>query len=302
MFKTMIVSFGEGSTPAFELRFTILSGPTAQTWARFMAMSLSNKGVRERRRFSNFQADAQVELRENLQKLQDCVVELRSLSPHIEFGELDFRDPQKEINRLHIQFADRHLTDRDISRETAPVWAEFNLLLHRAESVLYREQLEARTKIKNAVINVTMYNDITEKLRAQQFANEGVLFRTFGVCYAAYPQVGRHIREIFFTKDLDIPSEHVRPFDTLSADFFIWMGHSQGHAMAIDVERQMEKWYREDGKEILKNAGLEWDLYRLGVPDIPVASLEQPLFSTHDIWALQEKIANHPYVAAIYLE
>jgi len=63
----------------------------------------------------------------------------------------------------------------------------------------------------------------------------------------------------------------------------------------------MKTWFEGEGCKVLDRAGLSWDANRLGIPEIPVASLEPIAFTTIEINRLQDRIAESQYVAEIKL-
>lgn len=295
----MLLSLGHAA-PHLELRFRILSSSQAQTWARLLEESLEAGGIQERDRFVNFHPNAFAERDEVIEVIRDTVGKLQKLHPNIEFGELDFSNIQKEVNRLHVNFADRHLVFHDLSAQSLSLWDLFNVKLHQLESVARRQAMELGSGIRNAYLNVSFSNSRRVSLKAEDF-REGVLYRNFGVCYLGYCQVGRHISELYFSKDRGVPKEHIQPFQQMGPDFRIWFGHNQGQKAGRELVANIEKWFREDESGKFAELGLQWDHNALGIPHIPVAALEEMIFSEHKITELQDQVHAHRYVSGIQL-
>lgn len=293
-YKTFVLVLGR-SAPHLELRFRILSTPIAKKWSQLLAASLCGGGIKERERFVNFSPDSKIEHENLVNSIKEISKRLSIIHPEIDFGSIDFSDTQKEVNRLHVNFADRHLVYHDLTSSSFKDWEAFNYKLHQLESVARRATIEKASGIKNALLNVTYCNSPSIKLSVDDF-KEGVLYRTFGVCYVAYSQVGRHISELFYSNDFDVPDAHIQPFDTMRADMRIWFGHNQSQTAAREFLGKIRKWFSEEWREKFEKLGLVWDCNALGIPEIPVAVLEEPIFTDERIIAMQDEIFRQSYV------
>jgi hypothetical protein len=298
--QQLTLSLGKPA-PFLELTFNVRSTRLAALWSDSVADCLKSGGLRDRFRFANFASSYQQEKEDRISAIQDILVKLHSLHPEIDFGNVDFSDPQTEVNRLHVNFADRHLIRHDMRPESLQLWSDFNSQLHLFESAIGGKMTTNNLGIRGANLTITFKDPKILPLAPDDF-DDAVLYRSFGTVYLEYSQVGRHILELFNSGDTNVPKEHIQPFSKMSADMFIWFGHNQGHSYALEVSRQLEQWFvQQKSHSPFAELQLDWNPRALGVGFIPVATLAQPMFSTCEINELQKSIGQHQYVANILM-
>jgi hypothetical protein len=298
-FQKLTLTLGK-TEPRLKLCFKIRKTKPAQLWAQCIFHAIKNGGIDERDRFCNFSIDPQEEIEKHLQVIHGLIENIKALHPEIDFGRIDFSNIQNEVNRLHVNFADRHLVKKDLLPTSEELWKEFNSRLHQMETIFRRTEIEKKVGIRNADLTLTFKGTETKDLDSEDF-EEAVLFKSFGVCYLEYSQVGRNIVELFTSKDTEVPKDHIQPFTTMSANSYFWFGHQQGHSYAKEFEAKLKDWFL-NGPIPFEKYGFSWNRKKLGIGLIPVASLEESFFSENEIRELQNEIYKRQYVFEVEVE
>ena len=113
-----------------------------------------------------------------------------------------------------------------------------------------------------------------------------------------YSQVGRHIMELYWSQDEQLPLEHIQLFKNLSSDFFVYLGPSYGHEVHLHEMTEMKKWFNKR-KKYFAQIGLSWNPQSLCVGWLPVAYLKKMHYSIPEAKALQRKISRFQKVESI---
>lgn len=306
MADSFILSLGK-KAPNLFLRFKIRNTPLAHRWRDLFVKAVSDGKIYERERFVNFNPEPESELQEKLVALSFLMAEIQKVQPEITFNDFDFNPTPiskmgDHINRLHQHFADRHLIAKDLTEKSYSLWLKFNTCLHEMESVCHRMKIEEKSGLRNAFMYLTFDNRDEDRVQlTEDDFKTGVLWRSFGTVYLAYSQVGRHIAELYFSKDLDVDPRHVDPFKYMSPNVRIWFGHNQSHSHAREYEKELREWFERDEAGLFKKLGMSWDPDRLGVKEIPIAHLAEPVFSDQEITHVQNQIFEHSYIHSIEL-
>lgn len=268
----------------------------ARAWLAAVEEALPH-GLNERDRFCGFSPDPEDEIRRQCTEITAVVDRLRPLHPEIAFGRLDFSNPQAEVNRLHVGFADRHLLRHDLNEANSKLWEELNSRLHLVEAILRGMRNREQTGISSAQFTPTFKSAPALPLGRDDF-RDAVLYKNFGTVYLEYSQVGRNFMELFVSGDTLLEDEHIQPFRKMSANCFFWFGHHQGHRAGREAEEKIKAWFHSSPIDFAR-LGYTWDRQELGIGLIPVATLEQLLFSVDEINAFQRRVAEKSLSFAI---
>ena len=298
MLSRLMIRF-KNSDSSFELDFQIRRTDLAQRWAQKIQNCLSTSVSYDRERLTSFDSP-DIEIEEYCSQVIQIIEQLRILHPEIEFGPVNFSELQKEVNRLHVQFADRHIVRNDLSSESLNLWTRFNYLLHQLELVLRTKEFTDLTQMNQASLIVSFHDPrYREELKPSDF-QDAILNLEFGGIYINYCQIGRHFYELFNSQDINIPDAHIQPFKLFSADFNIWFGTTTGpvyHRMQIE---KVKEWFLSNPR--FAELGYRWNPQELGLGYLPVARMSQGLYSLHEFRELQAKIKEHRFVESIRIE
>ena len=304
MVKTLVLHLTrtEGENPRerlekerINLRFRIRQTKLAERWAALLKQDLPY-GVRENNRFCGFYRDPKESIEREIRRINFLIERLKPLYPEIDFGKIDWTDIQKEVNRLHVRFADRHIVKKDLTKQSFQYWNDLNVALHQMEAYL-SDMRNNSQPFPCAEFTVTFHNQQKQDLSDKDYEN-AVLNRTFGQVYLNYSQVGRHIMELYQSKDETLPLEHIRPFNKMSSDFFVHFGPSYGHELHLSKLKKVKKWFFEREKQF-SQIGLSWDPQKLRLGQLPVAHLEEPLLALKEIKAFLKKMARFQKVESV---
>lgn len=302
MFKNLYVQLTSPEKPSgpgkksMDLRFHIRQTDLAQRWAQLIQKSLPH-GIRENHRFVGFCESPQMGIDKGIGQVISLIEKLKPLRPEIDFGVLDFTDVQKEVNRIHVNLVDRHLVKKDLTQKSFQYWSDLNVVLHQLESYLHDVERYSSSFIPRAHFTVTFHYQERQDLTDKDYEN-AVLNRTFGRIYLAYSELGRHIVELYWGQDSEIPLEHVQLFRKFSSDFSVHLGPSQGSGAHLQLLNQIKGWFDKKEK-FFSQIGLSWDPQRLGIGWLPVAYLEGVYDSPSEMRAFQKKVSHFQKIESI---
>ena len=284
-----MLAAADGAT--FRLRYDIRSTPAAQLWAQCLDQAKTS-GLSEPQRFLNFPEKSEGSIADLLQQLTHTINLLKGLHPELDFPSLDANDLPKTINHLHQHFAHGHLVTNLVRDNNREAWSKFNILLHSIESALGIAETKAHTGgLTNATIVFT-WKDSAKAPIPEGSYSEFVLDQVFGVAYANYSEVGRHILEIFNAGDDGLPDEHIRPSRLLSGDTRLFFGPTRGDYLTHSLNQRIEKWFRARA-ERFDRLGLHWGDPRLALGMIPVARLREQISTKTEILELVRLVSRH---------
>ena len=262
MFKNLIIYLVSPEMEHLDLRFYVLTSDLAQRWGALLKKDLPC-GIREGERFQGFNEDSKEEIDRGIRKVISLVERLKPLHPEVKFGTLDFSNIQNEVNRLHVNFADRHLLRKDLTEESFQYWNDLNVILHQLEFYLYDKRLKKGNKssVSRARFTVTFHSHEKQDLTDKDYET-AVLNRTFGDIYLTYSQIGRHIESLYWGQDNKIPLKHIQLFRKFSSDFCVYLGPSYDQSYHLYLLNEIKKWFYKEEKH-LSQIGLSWDPKRL---------------------------------------
>lgn len=280
-FEKMKIRLGNRSGQTFDLTYQIRNTKAAEIWAGCVKRS-SEKRPADDNRFYNFPNQPQFELDSLVKKLDLNLSELKKLHPELDFPKLDKSKLQESINHLHFNFAHSHHVEKRMTDLNKYAWQEFNQLLHAIESALLNEFSLRHTGLNLSHI-IFNWND-SEDLVAipEESYKDFVINFEFGLVYAHYSQVGRHIHEMYRSKDDHLDNAHIQPYRFIGANTNLWFGPTTGHGFAHTQMQAIQEWF-EQRKSRFNALGLYWGDPKLAIGRLPVARLENQLCSHTEV-------------------
>jgi hypothetical protein len=196
----MIIDIHLGKNRNYTLSYQLQEHRVAERiWQRFKE---KNFDFVSRTQFYNF-GETVDEVKE---KLNESILKIKELNPSI------FVD-SSDLNVLHRNFPDLLKTSTGDLKHWLLM---FNYHLHHLEDI---------TRYRNQRFSLAMH-DGGEPLEDSDYD----LFsptRLYGHLYMNYPQTGKHLLEIMYDNDINIPKEHIVPTRILKNDLLAWFGKDQ---------------------------------------------------------------------------
>jgi hypothetical protein len=177
-----------------------------------------------------------------------------------------------DLNMLHTNFPE---LVRDATGELRHWLSMFNYHIHHLEDI-------QRYQNKRFLFAT---QDEGEPLEQEDYA----LFsptRLPGHLYMNYPHVGKHILELFYDNDVDIPTNHIVPTSKLKNDLVAWFGEVQ-----YRDTKKIEKRVKRFCAKIAQRLPFDIDDPRLAIGHICLGELLHPVD--------EDMIAKHKYIHSI---
>lgn len=172
-----------------------------------------------RTEFHNF-GESRAEIRN---KMNASVQKIKQMRPNV-FTDAD------DLNALHKNFPDMMKTaEGDLKNELSA----FNYYLHHLEDF-------DRGKVQDPWFLCAAKNDDGEPLEKEDYNLFTPIYMKNHL-YMNYPHIGKHLLEIYYDKDLDVPEDHIKPHSLIKNTFVCWLG------------RNGRPWRREALTEKVKN-------------------------------------------------
>lgn len=292
----VVVASPDGRTK--DLSFLVQNRASAQIWAGCLAKAIP-EGLRETKRFNNFPGQKRSQLNFILDDLQTVIVRLKRLHPTLEFPALDLQDLQNSVNNLHFNFAHGHHVTKHINSSNSDLWGEFNILLHTTESVLRNQKHYESTGLHNARIDFTWQNCHAVPIPEESYVDFTIRF-DFGTVFLNYAQVGRHIYEMYWAQDDHLADEHILPQRVISANTTIFLGPTMGHEAEKRMLADIEKWFAERQARF-NRLGFFWGDPKLALGRIPVARIEEPLYTVSEISQFVSELSAYNEVQSVHV-
>ena len=185
------------------------------------------------------------------QKLDESIEHIKRLKPEIFVGGDD-------LNRLHENFPDNVHNE---SGELRHWLSMFNYHLHHLEDI-------SRYKNRRFLLSTSAGGSGAESLHDSDYD----LFsptRLNNHLYMNYPHVGKHIIELYYDNDIDVPANHIQPTHILKPDLLAWFAKDQ---VATDQQKFVKKVKRWCLK-IAQKLPYDVDDKRLAIGHIPLGKL-----------------------------
>lgn len=172
-----------------------------------------------RDRFYNW-GETEAEVR---QRLNHSVSKIKELAPELVFNDSD------DLNRLHVNFPDL------VHNATGKLkyWLSmFNYHIHHLEDIT--------RAARRRFVTCACTENIPEQLEESDY-NLFTTERKYGYLYMNYPHVGKHIAELYFDNDVEIPAHHIVPTSVLRNDFYAWFDSDTLHNDLL-LKKYIKRW------------------------------------------------------------
>lgn len=198
----MILDFRLGENAEYTLSYQLFDNRVAErVWER--AKDFDQQFV-SRTEFHNFgETRAEIE-----SKMFDAVRDIKRLQPNV-FSDTD------DLNVLHQNFPDMMKTAEG---ELRSVLSTFNYYLHHLEDF-------DRGKVQDPWFLCAAQNDDGEPLEAADYKLFTPIYMKNHL-YMNYPHIGKHLLEIYYDRDLDVPEDHIKPHSLIKNTFVCWLGRN----------------------------------------------------------------------------
>ena len=191
-------------------------------------------------------------------RIEKCNITIKKINQEFNesIPEIGQTNTQKNLNFVHTQF---------LENKTHQLYVQLNLDIHSVESVL-----DIKGKYRGQVF-VGLPNQTTKPLPDESY-KYFTLRQKFGYCYANYPHAGRHLYEIFCSKDTDVfdYNDHILPQHGICGNSYLYLGSS-----ILDLFFRsywgIRKIFKENNLE--KRLAMKWGDPKLALGWLPVAKL-----------------------------
>jgi len=210
----MLIDIHLGRNAEYKLTYELFDNRVAERiWQRFQTNTFE---MISRTQFYNFGETVE----SVQQQLDDSVKRIKELLPG-KFNDAD------DLNLLHVNFPD---LVENTTGELRQVLSMFNYHLHHLEDI-------SRYQNKRFLFS---HQDPGEPLEDSDYK----LFsptRLKHHLYMNYPHVGKHIMELFFDQDHNIPSSHIVPTSLLKNDCVAWFANDQ-YTDPTTIVKKVKRW------------------------------------------------------------
>lgn len=265
--KTFSVAFSSPSE-TFNLEYNVNDHPFAYKWFDLLKeKKVSDLRLKEKA-FANFDY-SETNITKYVLKLNSLIDILNTfVQPQIQ-GYFDINYPQESINRLHVHFPALH--NSNIDADKIKSLEEYNDTIHFLETMINSKKIFAEFQLSIAKLYLCFNNNRTLDIKSDEY-KLFTIGRTFGDVVAHYPQVGRHMMEVYFAGDINIPNDQLRPQNKVSADCSFSFGSNLGSDAYISkIKVDIIRFYKSYGLEKLP---YDLDDDRCAIGYIPVAKLK----------------------------
>jgi len=212
----MLIDIHLGHNAEYTLTYELFDNRVAERiWQRFQTHQFD---MISRTQFYNFGETVE----SVQQKLNNSIQQIKHLLPG------QFTDAV-DLNYLHINFPE---LVKDTTGELRQVLSMFNFHLHHLEDI---------TRYQNKRFLIA-HQDPGEPLEDSDYE----LFsptRLTNHLYMNYPHVGKHIMELYYDQDINIPKSHIIPTSLLKNDCVAWFGKNQfASPNNHDIIKTIKRW------------------------------------------------------------
>lgn len=215
----MLLKINLGHNAEYTLTYKLFDNRVAtRIWE--MYNTYKNYEFVSRTQFYNFNET----LKDVQDKLNESIANIKRLKPEIFKGGIN-------LNRLHENFPD------NVHNETGELrdWLSmFNYHIHHMEDI-------TRYKNKRFLVSVKSGGTGFEPLEMSDYD----LFyptRKRNHLYMNYPHVGKHLIELFYDNDIDIPATHIQPTSILKNDLLAWFADDQFANNPEKLIKNVKRW------------------------------------------------------------
>lgn len=264
--QNMLIDFHLGHQAEYTLTYELFNNRVAERiWHRQKETGHLHEYV-SRTEFYNW-GETEQDVRE---RLKESVAKIKELAPDLDFNHSD------DLNTLHINFPDLLAGAQG---ELAHWLSMFNYHIHHLEDITRGAKRRFLTCAHEDTHNES------EELCSEDYD----LFTTekrYGYLYMNYPHVGKHIAELYFDNDADVPSHQIVPTSILKNDFYSWFDSDTQHD-SVKLKKVIQRWCLQ----ITHKLPFSPDDPRMAIGYIPIGKLTVPV--DHD------KIAENRYIHSV---
>lgn len=283
-----------------ELKYNLHQNPSAQIWFECLKNAVENSFV-DSTQFYNFKNRPDLTTENLVQVLEKTITELTPFLPElarVKLGKESDSELQKNLNDLHTNFAHSHLIEKSIAHANSKLWSDFNSLIHQIESTLIAKNLKTQLKISR--IEFAWRNNFKTPIPEICYS-DFALKKTFGSLQINYCQVGRHLHELFFAQDDNVPIEHIQPQRFFSANSTMWFGPDLTDKYEIETTAKIHDWF-DAKKEKFHAAGIQWNRQDKALGSVTVAQLDRKFGSIEEKMAFQNQLSEFTEVSEVKIQ
>ncbi len=284
----------------FELFYVLNKTPAAFCWYTSLKEAVNHSRLTETRLYQ-FPDIQKFSLNELLKQFEKCYALLAVQFPEMSNTTLDattHESLQKSLNFLHRNFAHNHLIEQRITNENHQTWHDFNALIHKIESAILESKFPPDAHgLRRCRIEFSWDTPLRTPIPENCYS-EFTLQKEFGDLHNTYTQVGRHILELYYASDDEVPVEHIQPFRYFSANAGLYFGPPEDAEHEAATLKKIEKWFKKN-EEKLAAAGVFWNRPDRALGAVNIARLVDRPQSLSAMKEFQQKICRFDTVAAI---
>lgn len=207
--------------------------------------------------------------------LQESVTQIRRLRPDLFVSDSSNED---DLNRLHEVFPANVHNEQG---ETKHWLSMFNYHLHHLEDI-------TRNKSRRILLSVNK-GGVGSELLSDDDYNLFTVAKHSNYLYMNYPHVGKHIAEIYFDNDVDIPASHITPTSIIKPDLLCWFDkdYFADTASQVELTKKIQRWCLQ----IVDKLPCDVSSNRMAIGHIPLGVL------AHELDA--DAVNKHKYVHSV---
>ncbi len=293
------ITLKNGNGKQLDLHYTLLGNVSAEIWFKCLK-SATEKSFINSTRFYNFKNRTDSSVENLVLDLERTIKILSASLPELGAAKLSKSDDsslQKSLNELHTGFAHSHLIEKSITKENSQTWSEFNSLIHQIESALIAKNPKKTNQPDISRIEFTWQNNFQTPIPEICYT-DFTLQKVFGSIQINYCQVGRHLHELYFAKDENVPTEHIQPQRFFSANSTLWFGPDLNEKYEMETTAKIEAWFNKS-KEKFNAAGIDWNNIDKALGSVTVAQLNKKFDSLAEKMQFQNELSEYAEVAAV---
>ena len=219
--------------------------------------------ITDNKRLFNFRSDEN-SVKSYLAETNKLIDKINSYLKDINMPNIRYDNIQEDVNFVHINFAE---TDRGAEyTKFCPqeLWNELNSRLHGLETIMRHNDSYPQGQIFFELY-CQRYNLPEESFKYFTVKD------TFGVCYANYAHIGRHIQEIVYAEDEIAYNTHILPMSKISGSSRLWFGETVPAVVERYQMFRIKKWF--DQHNISQILDMKWGDPHLAIGWLPVARM-----------------------------
>jgi|TARA_R110002074_G_scaffold371766_1_gene547017 hypothetical protein len=197
----MFLDIHLGNEANYKLTYELFDNRVAEKlWHRFQTLDLDFVSRTQFYNFGESEYDVQ-------SKLTESITNIKRLLPD------QFKDHADDLNSLHVNFPD---LVKDTHGELRHWLSMFNYHLHHMEDL--KANSNTRFLFSTQDDGEPLHTDDYTLFTPTKLNNH---------LYMNYPHVGKHVMEVWYDRDINIPADHIVPTSILKNDLLAWFANDQ---------------------------------------------------------------------------